>query len=184
MSEQRDQITTEDLAGRTPSATTTDDHTRRQEQPQRHETPDRDRSGANLVDEGERPDPVTRDAENEQRTDLATPDRPREAGPDGGEARSAGATSEPSVPLFPAEEGQRFRSRWTDIQAGFVDRPREMVEEADHLVADLMQRLATQFTEERRRLEAQWDSNDDVSTEDLRITLTRYRSFFERLLMA
>ena len=55
---------------------------------------------------------------------------------------------------------------------------------SSRLVADLMQRLASQFSEERSRLEAQWDSEDDVSTEELRVTLTRYRSFFERLLEA
>lgn len=89
-----------------------------------------------------------------------------------------------SMPLFPAEEGEQLRGRWSEIQAGFVDDPRQMVERADHLVADLMQRLAAQFSEERGRLESQWDSDDEVSTEELRVTLTRYRSFFERLLEA
>ena len=55
---------------------------------------------------------------------------------------------------------------------------------ADTLVADLMQRLASSFAEERKQLENQWDQGDDVSTEDLRVALTRYRSFFERLLSA
>jgi hypothetical protein len=88
------------------------------------------------------------------------------------------------VPLLEQGESDEFRSRWTEIQAGFVDDPREMVERADHLVADLMQQLASQFSEERSRLESQWDSDDDVSTEELRVTLTRYRSFFNRLLEA
>jgi hypothetical protein len=91
---------------------------------------------------------------------------------------------EPEVRLFPAEEGERFRSRWTDIQTSFVDRPRESVEQADQLVADLTQRLTAQFGDERSRLEEQWDRGDDVSTEELRVALTRYRSFFERLLTA
>ncbi|HYZ76623.1 MAG TPA: hypothetical protein VE596_04550 [Gaiellaceae bacterium] len=90
----------------------------------------------------------------------------------------------PEVPLFPTEEGERFRSRWTDIQTSFVDRPRESVEQADRLVADLLQRLTAQFGDERSRLEGQWDRGDDVSTEELRVALTRYRSFFERLLTA
>jgi hypothetical protein len=91
---------------------------------------------------------------------------------------------ESSAALFEADETKRFQSRWSDIQTGFVDRPREMVEQADALVADLMQRLAAQFSDERSRLETQWDKDDDVSTEELRVALTRYRSFFERLLNA
>ena len=89
-----------------------------------------------------------------------------------------------TMPLFTAEETGSFRSRWTEIQTGFVDRPRESVEEADRLVADLVQRLTAQFGDERSRLEAQWDRGDEASTEDLRVALTRYRSFFERLLAA
>jgi hypothetical protein len=67
---------------------------------------------------------------------------------------------------------------------GFVDEPRRAVEQADALVADLMQRLASVFSDERKSLEGQWDRGDDVSTEDLRVALQRYRSFFDRLLSA
>jgi hypothetical protein len=70
------------------------------------------------------------------------------------------------------------------VQAGFVDEPREAAKEADSLVAELMQKLADSFAKEREKLEGQWDSGDDVSTEDLRIALQRYRSFFNRLLSA
>jgi hypothetical protein len=88
------------------------------------------------------------------------------------------------APLLPADQADRYESRWEEIQASFVDQPRAAVEEADRLVADLMQGLAAGFSEERERLEHQWDSGDDVSTEDLRVALTRYRSFFGRLLSA
>jgi hypothetical protein len=91
---------------------------------------------------------------------------------------------DPAMPLFGDDEGERFRGRWTEIQTSFVDRPRESVEEADRLVAEVMQRLTAQFGDERSSLEAQWDRGDDVSTEELRVALTRYRSFFERLLTA
>lgn len=86
--------------------------------------------------------------------------------------------------LFPTDQRENVTSRWHDIQASFVDQPRDAVADADALVADLMQRLAAGFSEERERLEAQWDRGDDVSTEDLRVALTRYRSFFDRLLSA
>ena len=85
-------------------------------------------------------------------------------------------------PLFATDQSERFTSRWQEVQTSFVDQPREAVAEADALVADLMQRLAASFSQERERLEAQWDRGDDVSTEDLRVALTRYRSFFDRLL--
>lgn len=87
-------------------------------------------------------------------------------------------------PLLPSDQTERFTSRWQEIQTSFVDQPRDAVAEADALVADLMQRLAASFSQERERLEGQWDRGDDVSTEDLRVALTRYRSFFDRLLAA
>ncbi|HSP73092.1 MAG TPA: hypothetical protein VLN26_12020 [Gaiellaceae bacterium] len=86
--------------------------------------------------------------------------------------------------LLPADASGDFSGRWESIQIGFVDEPRRSVEEADALVAELMQRLAESFSEERSRLESQWDRGDEVSTEDLRVALQRYRSFFDRLLSA
>ncbi len=86
--------------------------------------------------------------------------------------------------LFGEDDIARFRGQWEGVQAGFVDEPRRSVEQADSLVAELMQQLASSFSEERSRLESQWDSGDDVSTEDLRVALTRYRLFFQRLLAA
>ena len=74
------------------------------------------------------------------------------------------------------------RNRWTDIPAGFVDEPRHAVEQADSLVAEAIKRLAETFANERNQLEGQWDRGGDVSTEDLRQALQRYRSFFSRLL--
>ena len=68
------------------------------------------------------------------------------------------------------------------MQHGFVDAPRQAVEHADGLVAEVMQHLAKTFADERSRLEGQWDQGGDVSTEDLRTAFQRYRSFFERLL--
>ena len=86
--------------------------------------------------------------------------------------------------LFDATDAGRLRSRWADAQAEFVDSPQQAVQDADALVAELMQRLAETFARERATLEQQWIRGEDVSTEDLRVALTRYRSFFERLLDA
>jgi hypothetical protein len=93
----------------------------------------------------------------------------------------AAAVSEP-MPLFSESELGDFRSQWGKVQTGFVDEPRRTVEDADKLVAAVMQRLAEGFAHERSGLEKQWDRGDNVSTEDLRVALQRYRSFFDRLL--
>jgi hypothetical protein len=84
--------------------------------------------------------------------------------------------------LFEKEETPGLRARWTDIQAGFVDEPRRAVESADALVADIMKRLSDTFARERSNLEQQWNRGENASTEDLRVALQRYRSFFDRLL--
>jgi hypothetical protein len=84
--------------------------------------------------------------------------------------------------LLAADDAEAFRARWTDVQHGFVDAPRQAVEQADGLVAELMQHLAKTFADERGRLEGQWDQGGDVSTEDQRTAFQRYRLFFERLL--
>lgn len=86
------------------------------------------------------------------------------------------------TPLFPNNELENLRTRWKEVQTNFVDEPRKAVEQADGLVASAMKRLAEVFADERSNLEKQWDRGDDVSTEDLRVALQRYRSFFDRLL--
>ena len=93
-------------------------------------------------------------------------------------------TSDDSPELLPREQNAEFQTRWEKIQTGFVDEPRQTVEQADELVAEVMKRLAEGFATERERLEGQWGRGEDVSTEDLRVTLQRYRGFFQRLLSA
>ena len=95
-----------------------------------------------------------------------------------------GGAGQPSsnMPLFTSNDAQDFRTRWEKIQTSFVDEPRKSVEQADELVAAAIKRLAEMFAGERERLEAEWDKRDNVSTEDLRVALRRYRSFFDRLL--
>jgi hypothetical protein len=89
-----------------------------------------------------------------------------------------------ATPLLPSEGVERFQSEWERVQVGFVDEPRQAVQQADQLVAELMRELAEGFAKERAGLEADWDRGEDVSTEDLRLALQRYRSFFQRLLAA
>jgi hypothetical protein len=86
------------------------------------------------------------------------------------------------APLFEENDASGYRTQWEAIQAGFVDEPRAAVEQADALVAQVMKRLAESFASERSSLEQQWDKGGEMTTEDLRVALKRYRSFFERLL--
>jgi hypothetical protein len=85
-------------------------------------------------------------------------------------------------PLLPQDFVQELRSRWDVIQTGFVDEPRVAVQQADELVAQAIKRLAENFASARNQLEQQWDRGDNVSTEDLRVALRKYRTFFHRLL--
>jgi hypothetical protein len=94
----------------------------------------------------------------------------------------ARAPEEERAALFAGNEANELRARWDSIQVGFVDEPRKAVQEADALVSDTIKRLSEVFANERQNLEHQWGRNDNVSTEDLRVALRRYRSFFSRLL--
>lgn len=92
------------------------------------------------------------------------------------------STPDLQMPLIEEHDRRAFLSRWKEIQGEFVDEPRGAVSHADGLVAELMQHLARNFADVRADLEAQWDRKEDVSTEDLRVALQRYRAFFRRLL--
>jgi hypothetical protein len=118
------------------------------------------------------------------RTDRTVAEVDRKAPDRGAPDRSpVGADEgESSAPLFGGDQASSYRSRWAEIQTGFVDEPRAAVQEADALVAEVMRQLARTFADERRRLEGQLAEGEEASTEDLRIALRRYRSFFDRLL--
>jgi hypothetical protein len=86
------------------------------------------------------------------------------------------------APLFAADVAGDFRARWDAVQIGFVDDPRQAVRQADELVAQVMKSLAESFSAERARFEDELEQKDSGSTENLRVALRRYRSFFQRLL--
>jgi hypothetical protein len=109
-------------------------------------------------------------------------DMSREAPIDPSREERAGVDQSRRAALFHDEEARGFRSRWDAIQTGFVDEPRSAVEQADALVAQVVARVVQVFGEQRTTLERQWDRDRDISTEDLRVALTRYRAFFDRLL--
>jgi hypothetical protein len=118
--------------------------------------------------------------------DIANRERARENPANAADDRSLSpvqATAKnAAAPLFPDEELHGLRAQWDRAQTSFVDEPRKAVEQADSLVANVVKRIAEQFANERAQLEKQWDRGDNVSTEDLRQALKRYRAFFDRLL--
>jgi hypothetical protein len=158
MSEREESLSTRDLA-----STPTDDTDRTTDQ--REEAGTEPREGA-----------------------VATADQPSSAAAERADATGVeegrGDAADDDTALLPDDQGTEFQGRWEAIQTTFVDDPRDAVENADALVAELMQRLADGFARERERLEGQWSRGEDVSTEDLRVVLRRYRSFFRRLLSA
>jgi hypothetical protein len=85
--------------------------------------------------------------------------------------------------LLNREESEHFRTRWNEIQGKFVDEPRTAVQQADALVSEVSAQITQMFASEHTALEAQWNQGNDVSTEDLRKALQRYRSFFNRLVV-
>lgn len=190
------QLSTRDLAARADSDET--DNSLGSQQPADQSTgmntaADEDQDSG-FVSAGSDP-ALTRDPTADHRSDTRAADTETDPAADSGGGQLGSGPGEPRIqdaagartdhePLFASDQSERFTSRWQEVQTSFVDQPREAVAQADALVADLMQRLAASFSQERERLEAQWDRGDDVSTEELRVALTRYRSFFDRLLTA
>jgi len=132
------------------------------------------------TDQDRAPEPQRRPAP--QTDELSTAELAHSSNPRTGEPRSFAQEGGKPAPLLDPKEVDELRGNWESIQIGFVDEPRKAVEGADHLVALTMKRLAETFAAERSGLEKQWDRGDKVSTEDLRLALQRYRSFFDRLL--
>ncbi len=118
----------------------------------------------------------------ERNEELQRPVSDREVVRPRAEPQLADASAGEGTALFEPALLNEFNARWTDVQTGFVDEPRRAVQQADALVSDVIRRIADTFSGERAQLEQQWDRGDDVSTEELRQALQRYRAFFSRLL--
>ena len=106
----------------------------------------------------------------------------KRAEPQTTEPHAAVSEREELMPLFEDNEAKKFRTQWLNIQSKFVDDPRESVKQADELVASVLKSVTMGFSDRRVGLEKQWNSGENISTEDLRVALKRYRSFFDRLL--
>ena len=121
---------------------------------------------------------ATETSEEKMRNEQITEDRTSE----NQAPTNTNAVAETLEPLFEGDEAKKFRSRWTAIQSKFVDDPRDSVKQADDLVADIIKNVTMSFADRRIALEKQWNNGENISTEDMRQALKRYRSFFERLL--
>jgi hypothetical protein len=142
-----------------------------------------------------------RQGESDKNRQAAMNDRGLENASSGQQARASDASTEKrsgmekgysesnmsngsNAPLMPPESLEQHREHWTEIQTRFVDDPKDAVEQADELVAEVMQTVATRFADQRKNLEGKWQGGGQASSEDLRQALLQYRSFFERLLAA
>jgi hypothetical protein len=92
------------------------------------------------------------------------------------------ATADDDTGFLPDDRMNDLRDRWSDVQAEFVDDPRRAVKDAQELVRTVVDELTDTFRREREGLEGQWNNGGTTDTEALRMTLQRYRSFFNRLL--
>jgi hypothetical protein len=178
MTQPQDDLSTADLAAQRPTDTRPPDRAAAADVQRRGPTDDELGREDLPADEGSRATTVAEDRRPDQEPPTTPVDTPAARAAQDGTAGTASTTG----PLLATEDAEGFRAHWTDIQTGFVDAPRRAVEQADALVAELMQHLAKSFADERGRLERQWDRGDDVPTDHLRDAFQRYRSFFERLL--
>jgi hypothetical protein len=179
MSERRDDLSTADLADQRPAepAPAGRDEAASVEADDRAAAPATERARAELAGDRAAADDAAaaRDPLRQEPAGAAVAAGDQQQPPPAAAAGAGGA-------LLDSQDAEAFRARWTDVQNGFVDSPRQAVEQADALVAEVMQHLARTFADERSGLERHWDRGDEVSTDDLRTAFQRYRTFFERLL--
>ena len=141
---------------------------------------DEDRERQMDVEESPRDEVEREEGERMERNERRIEERRDERGPEN--QAPADTMNEGLEPLFEDEAARKFRSRWQVIQTKFVDDPRDSVKQADELVADIIKNVTMSFADRRIGLEKQWNNGENISTEDMRQALKRYRSFFERLL--
>ena len=100
------------------------------------------------------------------------------APPEPGGTRS-GTVEEP-FELFSIGDVEGYRRRWNALQTGFVDDPPAAAQQAESLVSELVQRMTDRHAALRKELA---ESEGEVpDTESMRLTLRRYREFFNSLL--
>jgi hypothetical protein len=132
-----------------------------------------------LRDDADRPDRGPRD--DAGRADDGPGRYTRQHGDQPGQ-HDHDAPGSDGVSVLEPSASERLRGRWQEVQAAFVDEPRQAVTEADQLVGEVLDEVSRVFRDQRSELEAEWSGNQEPGTEDLRQALRRYREFFDRLL--
>ncbi|MEU0033923.1 hypothetical protein [Streptomyces sp. NPDC006333] len=189
LAQPRDRATTEDTSGPPPEAPTFPGESTAtpSDAPERDDTgredagrEDTDREGVDRADTGREAGGLEDPAGSAD--PQATSSRERTAAGDSQATRATQEGDDTPQLLSPQDE-EAFRARWQEVQSQFVDDPRDAVHTADALVADVMQRLAATFADHKQELEGQWNRGEQADTENLRLALRHYRSFFNRLLV-
>jgi hypothetical protein len=139
-------------------------------------------STADLVAAAHAPQQDMRQMQQPTQAGMERPDMPQQPVPQQPVQRQDGHEGERLAALFPPDMAQAFREHWSSVQIGFVDDPRGAVQQADELVAKVMKSLAERFANQRAGIESELGQNEQASTENMRMALRSYRSFFERLL--
>ena len=85
-------------------------------------------------------------------------------------------------PLFSPDAARDFRASWDAVQIGFVDDPQQAVRKPDELVRQVLETLTQSFSVDRGAADGGTTGAEQATTEQLRMALRRYRSFFQRLL--
>ena len=150
----------------------------------------RNKEGINTADQPAEGGPYVEEPTAQRESESQRPDEGRAAAqPMYNQRQTADRPSQTSnsdqeelVSLFDHDAAEKFRARWLSIQSKFVDDPSDSVKQADQLVADVIDGITRSFADRRGSLEQQWNGGEQASTEDLRIALKQYRSFFDRLL--
>ncbi|MGW7396430.1 hypothetical protein ACWGH7_07960 [Streptomyces cyaneofuscatus] len=119
------------------------------------------------------------------RTDKARETGPTTASPEGhsrSHSHGTDTAKDNGRPLFAAETREKFDARIHQAVAGFVENPRQAVQEADAAFDEVVTELTQALAERSRLLRTDRDGErSEAGTEDLRIALQQYRDLTERL---
>jgi hypothetical protein len=145
---------------------------------------DLDSAGVITAGDPESPDPAA--AEYPGATDadsaLAEPGVADVSDAESPPAVVSALVAEPELTLASpvADDSTSADARWHEILAMFVDDPRSSVELAAGLVDDSAEALVTFVQERQHALLSAWQG-DDAGTEEMRIALQQYRTFWNRI---
>jgi hypothetical protein len=91
------------------------------------------------------------------------------------------APAAPPVSLLGTDPAD-VQDRWHDLQASFVDDPRDAVLRADSLLDEVMASVRQALESHIRQLQDLWKNTDHNDTEQLRLALRSYRDALHKLL--